>query len=192
MVGAGTHRQTVEGSPLRSRADWRLVARPPMKTVLRRNLFVDARAPYGRARYRRSPASTSTRANAPDGVGPRPSSSLEDTNVRDHRSHGVLLHQSERAWRTRREACRPELIVATDRVPPSGLVWLQCAGATRQGKASAHGLASDAQPRRVQPPRDRILKSRGIARRPGPVPGAWFAEQLLHRHDRTASVPSRG
>jgi hypothetical protein len=144
-----------------------------MKTVLHCNQFVDAQAPQGRARYRRSPASTSTQANATDGVGPRPSSSLKDIHVRDHRSHGALLHQSARAWRTPREACRSELIIAARTVPPSGSVWLQCAGAFRQRKASAQGLISDLQPRREQPPRCRILKSPGYARRPGPVPGAW-------------------
>jgi hypothetical protein len=162
-----------------------------MKTVLHRNQFVDALAPQGHARYRRSPASTSTRASATDGVGLRPSPSVKDTHVRDHRSHGVLLPQSARAWRTRGEACRSDLIVATDTVPPSGSVWLQCAGASRR-RASTHGLISDPHSRRVQPPRDSVLKSPGEARRPGSVPGAWSPKTTLRVTIVTASVHSRG
>ena len=191
LVGAGTDRQAVEGSPLRSRADWRSVAGPPMKTVLRRNRFVDARAPYGRARYRRSPASTSTRANATDGVGPRPSSSPEDTHVRDHRSHGVLLHQSARAWRTRREACRPELIVATDTVPPSGPVWLQCAGAIRQRQRfsarTRFGFAASSRTAASRPHSEQSWHRQAT----GPSARRLVAEHLLRHRDRTDSVPSR-
>jgi hypothetical protein len=107
------------------------------------NPFDHVKAPHGIARERRSPACTSTPANAADGVGPRPSPSPEDTQVQEHHSSGVLPRQSARASRTRREACRPELTVATDATPFNGSVWLPCAGAIPQGNASAHGPASD-------------------------------------------------
>src|SRR3954466_3191462 len=104
-----------------------------MRTGFRLNRFADVQAPHGLARDRRSPASTSTRANAADGVGPRSSPSLEGTQVQEHYSRGVFPHQSVRASRTRREACRPELTVATDATPFNGYVWLPCAGATGHG-----------------------------------------------------------
>ena len=99
--------------------------------------IVDAHVPYGRARSRRSPASTSTRTNAADGVGPRPSSSVGDTAVRDRGPNGVLPHQSERARRTSKEASRSELIVAAEYGAAQRTVWLQCAGAIRQDSLSA-------------------------------------------------------
>ena len=151
---------------------WAACCRGTLTTVLSINQIVDAYGPYGPARSRRSPASTSTRTNAADGVGPRPSSSVEDTAVRAQAPNGVLPHQSERARRTSKEAYRSELIVATNTAPPSGSVWLQCAGAIRQRSASAHGLASDSA-RREQPPRGRLLKSPGYARHRAqcPAPG---------------------
>ena len=156
-----------------------------MKTVLHRKQFVDALAPQGHARYRRSPASTSTRANATDGVGPRPSPSVTDTHVRDHRSNGVLLHQSARALRARREACHPELIVAADTVPPSGSVWLQCAGAFRQ-RLSARTHFGSAASSRTAASRQRSEESwpRQAA---GPSARRLVAEQHLHVTIVTAS-----
>ena len=179
-------RQIVARTPVRSRADWRVVAEPPMRIIFRRNPFADVQAPHGLARDRRSPASTSTRANAADGVGPRPSPSREGTDVRDHCSSGAFPLQSARASRTLREACRPELTVATDAAPFNGSVWLPCAGTFRQGNASAHGLPW-IQPRRERPRRGRILNSPGYARRPAqcPAPGCRY---LLHRHDSTTAL----
>jgi hypothetical protein len=120
-----------------------------MTIVLRGNRFADVHAPHGLARDRRSPASTSTRANAGDGVGLRPSPSPKDTRLRADSSHGVLPHQSARALRTRREACRPELTLATDTTPFNGSVWLPCAGTIPEGNASAHGPASGSAPTRT-------------------------------------------
>jgi len=131
-----------------------------MSTGFRLNRFADVQAPPGLARDRRSPASTSTRANAADGLGPRPSPSLEGTQVQEHHSRGVLPHQSARASRTHREACRSELTVATDAAPPSGSVWLQCAVAIRQGNASAHGPASDSASARTAASRPHSEQSR--------------------------------
>jgi hypothetical protein len=156
-----------------------------MRTVLRGNRFADVQAPRGLARDRRSPASTSTRANAGDGVGLRPSPSPEDTRMRADYSHGVLRHQSARALRTCREACRAELTVATDATPFNGSVWLACAGAIPQGNASAHGPASDSASARTAASKPHSEGS-GSARRPGPVPGAWSplspASARFHRH----------
>jgi hypothetical protein len=134
---------------------WAACCRGTLTTVLSVNQIVDAHRPYGHARSRRSPASTSTRTNAADAVGPRPSSSVEDTAVRDRARNGVLPHQSERVRRTSKEAYRSELIVAAEYGAAQRTVWLQSAGAVRQDSLStwtSFGLAASARTSASSPP----------------------------------------
>ena len=108
LVAAGTDAETGQCSPIRSRARRRVAVRTIHELDTNFHVIADACVPDGRARHRRSPASTPTRANATDGVGHRPSSSQQGTTVRDLRSQGVLPHQSE-------PACAPS---GTDAVRP--------------------------------------------------------------------------
>jgi len=168
----------------------------------RQRSFVDAHAPHGRACNPCSHASTSTRANVAGAVGPRPSASLEDPYVQEHRRTRVREDHPERQRQSPRKTggCRGDLRSRRRPAQRDEAGRLCSVGTSRRGKerdvslpavlrerrtpefcvaapldrGSHHARCnSGLHPRRVQPPRACSLNGQAFYQVAGTSPAAW-------------------